>query len=238
MSRFAERLRALAAFSMRFHCPGVTRMFFCSVRAIGFVNLFARFGRNPVRENAEHSRRRARRDPRSWTAELPNEAFGQDTGLVAVINERSSAHAHFGCSPGDRLFSAPVEEPLSPRCVTPSCLISLRKIQAIYNRYTGATKMRRTFPWRAGRPPAAPPRRCRGRDPAMRGRRRGQSASPADADAQRAPVQVDGFSGQLQGARQPTIAMPANPPSSSCPDLFRASTAPIGVSLRTISILI
>ena len=39
-----------AAFSIRFHCSGVTRMFFCSVRAIGFANLFARFGRNPVRE--------------------------------------------------------------------------------------------------------------------------------------------------------------------------------------------
>ena len=36
MSRFAETFRSAAAFSMRSHCSGVTRMFFCSVRAIGF----------------------------------------------------------------------------------------------------------------------------------------------------------------------------------------------------------
>ena len=155
----AETSRSSAAFSMRFHCSGVTRMFFCSVRAIGFVNLFARFGRNPIRENAERSRRRARRDPHSWTAEPPNDAFGQDTGLVAVINERRSAHTHFGCSSGDRLFSTPAEEPVSLRCVTPRCLISLRETRPIYNRYTGATKRRRTFPWRAGRSPAAPAQR-------------------------------------------------------------------------------
>lgn len=40
MRRFAEIYLSAAAFSMRFHCSGVTRMFLCSVRAIGFASLF------------------------------------------------------------------------------------------------------------------------------------------------------------------------------------------------------